>query len=426
VTEPHDLDAEMTVLSAMTMSPRAVEQVEEVIGPVGEAFYRDTHQLIYRAMLALYAAGKPTDIITVSDFLEEKGMLAGVGGRGKLAEISVFASAAGNAAHYALIVVTQARLRDLIAVGKEIVRIGEERAGEIGDLIDQAEQLALGLRDRYDGHKQTVKTAFELAEWLDARTKNPMDPNEGVASPFSFLPRLLEERLYVLAGYSADGKTAVGTEFLKVGSVPGPAGFASLEMGWRDVAVRMGANAGASAKQLETGHIREQDRAATAAAIGRVATMNVKVLDDPFATIGSIHRFQRLGRYKLLVVDHLHQFQLRETQYERQELEKILHGLNGIARELKVPVILLSQLSRTGDPKKPYPRPTMASLKGTGAIEQLAWCVWFIWRQRDEKNLPKMESEFIVAKNRSGRTGAWPMMFHDRQVRYTETRPEVG
>lgn len=428
MTEPHNAEAEESVLGAMLVSKKAIEACEAILGPIGDAFYRESHQIVYRAMLALYATGEPVDAATVHDFLEKKGMLEQAGGKARIHELAVLVPATANAAHYAKIVVEQARLRDLLRAGAEIARLGQERPGELDDLIDRAEQIVYGLRERYAGHNSTVKTAFELAEWLDERTKNPMDLDEGVPSPWSFLPRLLPGRLYVLAGYQADGKTAMSAEFIACASrASRRVGFASLEMSWQDVAVRLGANAGGSAKQLETGHVRENEKQKIAAAIGKVATMNVDVLDDPFPTVGSIHRFQRLGRYDVLLVDHLHQFPISESRFERQELEAILRGMVGIARDLRVPVILLCQLSRVNDPKKPFPRPTMASLRGTAMIEALAWCVWFIWRQRDEKNLPKMESEFIVAKNRSGRPGSWPMMFHDREVRFSEARaPEAA
>lgn len=426
--EPQALESEEHVVGAMLLSPaRVIDAVEPIIGPLGDAFYREQHQLVYRACLALHGGGIGVDVVSVVDFLDRHGMLEAAGGKPRLHELAALVPSTANAAHHAKIVVEHARLRALLRAGAEIARLGQERPGEIEELVDRAEQIVFGLRGQYAGHSSTVKSAFEMASWLDERTKNPMDLNEGVPSPWSFLPRLLPGRLYVLAGYQADGKTAMAAELISCASKAGrKVGFASLEMGWQDVAVRLGANAGGSAKQLETGHVRENEKQKIAAAIGKVATMNLHVLDDPFPTVGSIHRFQRLGRYDLLLVDHLHQFPINESRFERQELEAILRGMVGIARDLKVPVILLCQLSRVNDPKKPFPRPTMASLRGTAMIEALAWCVWFIWRQRDEKNLPKMESEFIVAKNRSGRPGAWPMMFHDREVRFTETRPEAA
>ena len=111
-----------------------------------------------------------------------------------------------------------------------------------------------------------------------------------------------------------------------------------------------------------------------------------------------------------------------DPRYERQFLERIVREIQGLAVAENIPIILLAQLSRTGDPKAPYPRPSMASLRGTSMIEALAWCVWFVWRERDKMNLTTSAAEFITAKNRSGRTGFFKMTFHDRQVRFTEIR----
>jgi replicative DNA helicase len=421
--DPQNLEAEETVIGGMLLSPLAVDAAEEVLGPVGDAFYRDSHRVMYRAILALHAQGEPADAVSVSAFLDRHGKLADAGGKKRIHELGAIVPAWGNVAHYAGIVVEQSRRRELLTASAEIAKLARDEPDPDAALA-QAEQRFIEMRDRFDGKKTTVRTSFEAAEYLEWRRNNPMKVEDGIPSPYSFLPMLLPGRLYVLSGYQADGKTALTADFIKAAAAADKrTGFHSIEMRFEDVAVRLGANAGAPAKQIETGHIREQDQDVVRAAIAKVAMLNCHIIDDPMASVASISRHQRILRHDLVIVDHLHQFlSLMEAdpKHERQAIEKIVRGMVLLARTEQVPVILLSQLSRASDNRKPFPRPNMAMLRGSAVIEQLAWCIWFIWRQRDDKNLPLPQAEWITAKNRSGKPGAWDMFFHDQQVRYSE------
>jgi len=419
-----NLQAESHVLGAMMMSRGAIDNVEAVLGATGSAFYRLGHQIIYRAILALWSDQKPTDTISVHAFLGAHGMLAEAGGEERLTEIVATTPAVSNAAHYAKIVLENAQLREMVLASQRIAALaGDERDGRsLDQLHDEMERILIAARDAHAPSVSDEHTAFEMAEYLDHRMRNPQTDEEGIRTPFSKIPRLQGGRMYVLAGYQADGKTALVPDFIRCPVEDGKSvGFATYEMGWRDVAVRMAANLGAPAKQMETGRISEVDRQKATAAIARLATMNVKVSYDPRPTVASLARWQRRNKFDMLVVDHLHQFPIEDPRYERQFLERIIREMQALAVAENIPIILLAQLSRVGDPKKPYPRPTMASLRGTAMIESLAWCVWFVWRERDKKNLPTNEAEFITAKNRSGRTGSFGMTFHDRQVRFVES-----
>lgn len=425
--EPHNLEAEENVLGAMLLSPdRSVDLVSEIIGPRGDAFYRRSHQLVYRAILALHGETTPVTAVSVVDFLERFGEIDEAGGAPRIAELIALTPSVGNVSHHAFVIVEQARLRELGRFAKEFEQALVDREGKTADeLTDLAEDMLGIARDRYAGTQGEERTAFEMAEYLDERRKNPMQDEEGIPTPWSRLPRMLPGRLYVLAGYAADGKTAMAAEFITRACAHVPVGFATLEMGWEDVAIRMAANLGAPAKQIETGRIRPEDHDRISAAISRLAMMNVRVRYETKPSVSSLRRWQRRHRFGMLVVDHLHQFPIDDARYERQILERIVRELAAMAIAEKVPVLLLSQLSRVGDAKKPFPRPTMASLRGTAIIEQLAWCVWFVWRKRDEKNLATSDAEFIIAKNRSGPTGTFDLSFLERQVRFVEVETRI-
>lgn len=408
------------------LSERAIDEAEEVIGPRGDAFYSLRHQVIYRAILALRARSERADVLMVRDFLDKYGSLADAGGEAELQQIAATVPSTSNVGYYARIVVEQAQLREIEAVGVALQQLVRARDGrEIDVLYDEADALLTGARDRFKPYHSKVVTAFAAAQWLDERIKQPLTEEDGIPVPFRKLPRLLGGRLYTLGGYQADGKTAVGADFARAAAQAGHrVGFVSMEMSWQDLSYRQASNLGAPAKQVETGMIRPDDRPRIQAAIARLATLPVEVLDDPFATVASIGRFQRLGRYKLLIIDHLHQFQIEDMRHERQEIERILRALVALARAENIPVLLLAQLARVGDPKNPFPRPTMASYRNSGMIEALSWCCWFVWRLRDKKNLPTSEAEFITAKNRSGRTGSFDLVFHEQLVRFIEASSE--
>ena len=145
-----------------------------------------------------------------------------------------------------------------------------------------------------------------------------------------------------------------------------------------------------------------------------------ELIDDEEVDPAAVRRHQRRGRYDLLIIDHLHRMPVKDKRYERQELEDGVRRITNIAREFDVPVLLLSQLSRSNNPKEPFPRPTMADLRGSAMIEAEAAVVWFVWRKRDKQNQQTSDAELITAKNRFGAVGAHRLGFIGSQVRFTE------
>lgn len=420
---PQNLEAEESIIGAMMISASAINTAIDVLGPNGAGmFYRESHSRIYRAALALAAKGEPVDAITLTDELETRGELDAVGGRVRLHEIAALVPATANVAHYARIVRECSVLRSLIRAGGQIARMGWERPGEIDALIADADGLLMGIRGEMEQRREETMTMWEAAEYLDDKFKHPPEEEAGIPTPWSFLTSMHGGRLYVLGGYSADGKTSQGGHFfLKAVSESVPSTFLSMEMPKEDLAERLAAVKGLPAKRVQSGKLMPEQTAHAAKVVGDFARYGRDGLiwDAPAADVAMIRRHVMMRKPKLLVVDHLQQFHV-SAQYERQDIEAIIRGLWQIAREFDVAILLLAQLSRSGDKKQPFPLPTMASLKGSGAIEQLAWAVWFIYRERDENNIAKSESKFVIAKNRSGPTGLRPLTFWDRETRFEE------
>lgn len=408
----------------MMLAPGAIEAVLDMLDP-GD-FFRDSHARIYRTVVSLYGNGVPVDAITLVAALEEAGDLAEVGGRVRIFELARLVPTVSNVRHYAEIVRKMSTLRGFIRVGGEMAQLGWEGEGDVRDLLIRAEQLVSELSERRS-RTDTVITLYDAARYLDEKFRNPPEEGFGIQTPWSWLPSMHGGRLYVLGGYQADGKTVQASHFFRTAVSAGvPTTFLSLEMSKEDMAERLAANMGLPAKLVQSGHLLEEHKPAAAKIIGDLVRWGDtgRIWDAPGVDLAQIRRHMKVVRPKLLIVDHLHQFHLR-AEYERQDLEAIVQGLWLIAREFDCAVLLLAQLSRTGDKKNPYPVPTMASLRGSAMIEALAWAVYFVWRKRDENNLATSDALWIVAKNRSGPVGTKLLEFVDRQTRFIEIAREA-
>lgn len=408
------------MLGAMLIAPAAIDKAREILD--GVDFYRDSHARIFRAALDLYDSGTPVDAVTLVDFLDKRGELAEIGGKTRVHEIANLVPASANVAHYASIVRDLATRRGLIRAGGEVAQLGWDGDAEALDLLARADEVMADVRSRRDVETDEVFTLHDAATYLDEKFRKPPDESLWIPGPWSFVPRMGPGRLYVLGGYPADGKTSGGLQcFDAACAAEFPATMLSLEMSKEDITERYASVLGLPAKNVQSGRMNEalaNVRRNVLETMVRRAQYG-RIWDAPSVDVPTIRAHVKKHKPALLVVDHLHQFHLR-AELERQDLEAIVRGLWRIAREFQIVVLLLAQLSRSGDKRHPFPMPTMASLKGSGAIEQLAWAVWFLYRERDDNNLPTDDALFIVAKNRSGATGTRRLMFHPRTVNFTE------
>lgn len=411
---PQNLEAEERVLGAMMLSDKAVERSLEVLEPDGDRkFYRRSHGHIYTAARSLHLSAKPVEPVTVIPELERLGWLEEAGGKARIHELAAIVPAAGNVKHYAELVREEWARRGVLRALEASRKTLLDGAAST-DALAIAERELLGVHSTIELGRNAVFTGFEVARRFEEAVANPPAEDAGIPGPWHFCPRLMAGRVYVLAGYTAHGKTAVAIQYLRAACEAGASvGYVSLEMSADDLAERMvtafGVGYKAAQRRIIPTHYQEPYRRALSALGGWKMT----ILDDPGADATAIHRYARTGGYDLLIIDHLHRFDWQE----RRQLEREIRAITNTARTLGVPVLLLAQLSRAHG-QQPFPRPTLASLRETSIIEQEAWAVFFVWRKHDEKALPTTEAEFITAKNRSGPVVAHELRFVPHEVRY--------
>ncbi len=417
--QPHSLDAEETVLGAAFLSEKAIESCAELLD--GHEFYRGSHGTVWKAILEMWRAGQPVDEITLAAHLDAHGTLADSGDKERLHELAALVPAAGNAAHHARIV------RDLWA--KRTLAAFFEKGREAAlngmppdEIMERTEKRTLDLRALIErGKRRAAVTLGELADKVTAELAAPPTRSLGVAAPFRSLRRLQPGRVYLLAGYTAHGKTVLAVQYIRAACADGArVGVFSIEMTRDQLYDRMLAGFGIPLTQIENRVVGPVYTEALENALAQTRRWQAEINDDRGANAAMFHRWQRMRRYDLLVIDHLHEIDIPgRASDHRANLELELLRIATVARELEVPIVLLAQLSRgegTG-----FPRPTVRMLRETGRIEQIAAQVAFVWRKVDEGGIPGEEAELIVAKDRFGPQGfKIPLRFDGEHVRFTE------
>jgi replicative DNA helicase len=430
---PQNLDAEESVLGAMMLSPGAIGAVSEVLD-AGD-FYRESHAKVYRASLSLYARGEPVDAITLVDELEERGDLEGAGGRERIHELAALVPATANAAHYAKIVREMATLRGLIRVGAEVARLGWERPGEAQELVDQAEQIVFELSQarvssEFSHIEALLKESFERITQLYEAGEDLT----GVPSGFRDIDRLTggfqPGNLIIVAARPSMGKSALGLGMAANLGVRSqvPVALFTLEMSKSEVTQRlMCSEAKVESNRLRTGKLAVDDWPRLTAACDKLAKAPIYVDDTGSITMMEIRaKARRLKTQQptlgLIIVDYLQLMTSGASVENRvQEVSQISRQLKVLARDLDVPVLAMSQLSRAVEQRHDK-RPILSDLRESGAIEQDADLVFFIYRDEyyNEESDQQGLAEVICAKHRNGPTGAEKMSFLKRYAKFAD------
>jgi replicative DNA helicase len=433
---PQNLDAEESVLGAMMLSPGAIAAVSDVLGPDGREFYRESHAKVYRAALALYTKGEPVDAITLVDELDERGELEDVGGKVRVHELAALVPASANAGHYAQIVKETATLRGLIRVGGEIARLGWERPGETPLLVDRAEQILFDLSQEkasseFSHIEALLKESFERITQL---YESGADVT-GVPSGFRDLDRITsgfqEGNLIVIAARPSMGKSALGLGVAANLAVRKnvPVALFTLEMSKSEVTQRlMCSEAKVESQRLRSGKLSADDWPRLTAACDKLAKAPVYVDDTGSITMMEIRSKARRLKSKhpdlgLIIVDYL-QLMTSGTSAENrvQEVSQISRSLKVLARDLNVPIVALSQLSRAVEQRHDK-RPILSDLRESGSIEQDADIVMFIYRDEyyaGEESDQQGLAEVIVAKHRNGPTDTVKLSFLKRYAKFSD------
>jgi replicative DNA helicase len=376
---PQNLDAEESVLGSMMLSPVAIGAVSEVLD-AGD-FYRESHAKIYRAALGLYARGEPVDAITLIDELEERGDLEGAGGRERIHELATLVPATANAAHYARIVREMATLRGLIRAGQEVARLGWERPGETIDLVDRAEQLIFELSQsrvssEFAHIEALLKESFERITALYEAGEEVT----GVPSGFRDIDRLTSGfqagNLIIVAARPSMGKSGLALCMAANVAVRKelPVALFTLEMSKSEVTQRlMCSEAKVESQRLRTGKLGADDWPRLTAACDKLAKAPIYVDDTGSITMMEIRSKARRLKSKepnlaLIIVDYLQLMTSGSNPENRvQEVSQISRNLKVLARDLEVPVIALSQLSRAVEQRHDK-RPILSDLRESGCL----------------------------------------------------------
>ena len=430
---PQNLDAEESVLGAMLLSPGAIAAVGEILS-AGD-FYRESHGIVYRTAIALYSRGEPVDWVTVVDELEKRGDLEAVGGKARVAELAVSVPATANAAHYARIVREMAVLRGLINVGGEVARLGWERPGDTEDLLDRAEQAIFHLSQtrvtsEFSHIELLLKESFERITALYEAGAEVT----GVPSGYRELDRLTSGfqpgNLIVVAARPSMGKSALGLCIAANLAVrhETPVALFTLEMSKSEVTQRlMCSEAKVESQRLRTGKLAVDDWPRLTAACDKLAKAPIYVDDTGSITMMEIRSKARRLKSRepnlgLIVVDYMQLMTSGSTAENRvQEVSQISRSLKQLARDLDVPILAMSQLSRAVEQRHDK-RPILSDLRESGSIEQDADLVMFIYRDEyynDESDQQGI-AEVILAKHRNGPTDSLKLSFLKRYAKFAD------
>ncbi|MST31788.1 replicative DNA helicase [Acidimicrobiaceae bacterium USS-CC1] len=430
---PHNLQAEQSLLGAMLLSRDAIAAAVEACG--AEDFYKPAHGHIFEAITTLYSQGEPADPLTVSDVLKRAGLLDAVGGLPALTALQTDTPATANAGRYARIVEEHALLRRLIGVAGEIAELGYSVPDDVTATVDRAESLVFDIAERRV--TDTMKPLRELLEEsLDRLSAlySRQEPITGVPTGFRDLDEQLSglqpSALLIVGARPAMGKTAfalgIAAHSAMVAQVPTL--IFSLEMSHAEITQRLlVSEARVPGSRIRNGQLHESDWPKISNAIGRLGEAPLFIDDNPNVTVMEVRAKARRMKAKegglgLIIVDYLQLMTGRSSAENRQvEVSEISRGLKILARELQVPVLALSQLSRTLEARADK-RPVLADLRESGSLEQDADVVMFLYRDEmyNPDSADRGSAEVIVAKHRSGPTGKVNLAFLDHYTRFAD------
>lgn len=435
---PQNVEAEQSVLGGILLDPRAIDRAVEILGP--EDFYREAHKKIFRAMLALSQRGEPVDVVTLANELAVSGCLEEVGGAAYLAELAEKVPTAANLAYYARIVREKAVLRDVIETATELAaRAYEMRSGEVDEFLDHVEHRIFEISERrvrpqFATMNDLMFTAVHTVESLYERR----GLITGVPTGFTDLDRLTSglqpSDLVIVAARPSMGKTAFALNVAVNAAQQGGVGVAifSLEMSKQQLSLRMlCAEASVDSQQLRTGFLSAQDFPRIIGAADRLSRLPIYVDDTPGLSVLELRaKARRLKREQeaklgLVIVDYLQLMRSHERMDNReQEISSISRSLKALAKELDVPVVALSQLNRQVESRSDR-RPVMADLRESGAIEQDADVILFLFRPYVyDKNADEHEAEVIIGKQRNGPVDVVKLTYLPEYTRF-ENRTEM-
>ncbi len=430
---PQNLEAEQSVLGAILLDNEALNKVLEIM--TEDDFYKEGHRKIFSAILDLNDQNEPIDLITLTDYLRGKNELEGVGGAVYLSSLVNAVPTAANVKYYSKIVHERALLRNLIHVATEIITSGYESTGQIDDLLDLAESSIFGISEKkikpsFFAVKDIVKESFETIE----RLYDKKERITGVPTGFKDLDDITSGfqpgDLIVIAGRPSMGKTAFSLGIAQSVAINHrlPVAIFSLEMAKEQLVLRMlCSESRVDSHKLRSGFLGKTDWPLLTAAAGVLTEAPIFIDDSPAISIlemrAKARRLKAEHGLSLIIVDYLQLMRGRgDSDTREQEISEISRSLKALAKELRVPVIALSQLSRAVENRGGDRKPVLADLRESGAIEQDADVVVFIYRKEvyDASEENKGLAEIMISKQRNGPVGSVMLTFRDRYTRFED------
>ena len=428
---PQNLDAEMSLLGAILIDEETLADISDKLRP--NDFYDKRHVLIFDAMMRLYERHRPVDLLTLSDELTKKAELELVGGSAYLTELTNYVPTAAHAATYAEIIAQKAVRRRLIKASADIAELGYDEDQEISELLSAAESELFSVSDTNTKQdlvslEQILTESFDRMEELHRGGGKLRGIPTGWRDLDNMTAGLQQSDLIILAARPAMGKTTLVTNLAYNVATKAKKSvlFFSLEMSKEQLVDRMLADAsGVDAWNIRTGNLSDDDFEKLSHAMGEMAEAPIFIDDTPGVTVLEMRTKARREAHNnplgLIIIDYLQLMQGsgRSDGNRVQEVSEISRGLKLIARELNVPVIALSQLSRTVETRSPQ-IPQLSDLRESGSIEQDADIVAFIYREAyynpetERQNI----TDLIIAKHRNGPVGKVELYFHPERLRF--------
>ena len=431
---PHDLEAEASVLASIFLDKDAITEIVEILQP--DHFYDDRNKIIYDAMLSLYEKGEPIDLITIPAEIKKKGTSTKSGGKSYLSDLIDSVATSAHIENYARLVREHSTKRRLITVASNISEQAYSDTGNIGEILDKTEADIFSvsqseLRTNFIPIKDVLSESFDRIDEIHRKGEGLRGIPTGFASIDSRLAGLQAANMIVLAARPGQGKTAfslniahnIATKY-KI-----PVGFFSLEMSKEELVDRLlVSQADIDAWRLKTGKLDDEDFRKISDAMGVLADSPLFIDDKPGSTVLEIRtkarRLQHDQGAQLFIVDYL---QLIDSgrRYENRvnEVSMISQSMKNIARELRVPMLIVSQLSRAVEHRGGDKRPQLADLRESGAIEQDADVVAFLYRPQSEEETQLSNQsivKFLIAKHRNGAVGELDLIFKGDRMRFYE------
>ena len=435
---PQNTEAEASLLSAVLIDSSVLNEVIEILRP--EDFYKTAHRTIFNAMIDLYEKSEPLDLVTLTNFLKDKDQLEGIGGALYLAKLIDEVPLAVNAVHYARIIHDKATLRSLIAKGYAIIKRCWDDQNQVQDIVDFAESCIFAVSERkihpsFHRVKDLMMSSFDV---IESRRQNEGLP-VGVPTGFFKLDKLTagfqNSDLIILAARPSMGKTALALNIARNAAVQYriPVGFFSLEMSKEQLVMRL------LCSEARIDAIRVRDGSISIQELNRLKNAGGALYDAPIYIDDSFdnsalsiraksRRLKSENELGLVIVDYLQLIKvMRRAERRDLDISEISRSLKGLAKELEIPVVALSQLNRQSE-RRDDKRPRLSDLRESGALEQDADLVAFIHREnafkkKDELKLDDGTAELIIAKQRNGPTGTLYFTFLDAYARFENLAP---